>query len=146
MSKISKWPDRPPTEKQVIELFIGKSQWANMWRPTFSKATQYFPKMGKWLNGDPDSMTAVELWGIDAKYTLKNLQEWMDNNGKLPKKEIAVAVAIEEKVKSSSSKDKGKASSSSSKDKDKGKGKASSSKDTSEQEKPKKKKKKESEQ
>ncbi|PPQ95154.1 hypothetical protein CVT25_013293 [Psilocybe cyanescens] len=132
MAKISKWPDRPPTEKQVIELFIGKSQWSNMWCPTFkraaqyfpkmskwlngdsdsmtavelwgddARAAQYFPKMSKWLNGDSDSMTAVELWGDDARYTLKILQEWMDNDGKMLKKEKVVGV--ERKVRASSSK------------------------------------------
>ena len=78
MRQVKQWPEKPPTERQVTELFIGKSQWSNVWRPTFSRVSQHFPEMVKWLQLDADSKDTVELWGIDAKYTLKMLKEWMD--------------------------------------------------------------------
>jgi hypothetical protein len=49
MRMIKKWPEKPPTERQVTELFIGKSQWMNVWRPTFSRVSQHFPEMVKLL-------------------------------------------------------------------------------------------------
>jgi hypothetical protein len=82
MRKIKQWPEKPPTERQVTELFIGKSQWSNSWCPTFSRVSQHFPEMVKLLQGDADSKTAEELWGVEAKYTLKMLKEWMDKGGK----------------------------------------------------------------
>jgi len=94
-----KTSEKPPTEKQVIELFIGKSQWSNAWRPTFNKVSQYFPEMVKWLQGDADSKTAEELWGVEVKYTLKTLQEWMTKGGKPLK---GKAKAVEEVVVKSS--------------------------------------------
>jgi len=49
MCMIKKWPEKPPTERQVTELFIGKSQWMNVWCPTFSRVSQHFPEMVKLL-------------------------------------------------------------------------------------------------
>jgi len=78
MHQVKQWPEKPPTERQVTELFIGKSQWSNVWCPTFSRVSQHFPEMVKWLQGDADRKAMEELWGIGAKYTLKMLKEWMD--------------------------------------------------------------------
>ena len=78
MCQIKQWPEKPSTERQVTELFIGKSQWNNAWCPTFSRVSQHFPEMVKWLQGDADSKDTEELLGIDVKYTLKMLKEWMD--------------------------------------------------------------------
>jgi hypothetical protein len=99
MRKVKQWPEKPPTERQVTELFIGKSQWSNVWRPTFSRVSQHFPEMVKLLQGDADSKTAEELWGVEAKYTLKMLKEWMDRGGKPLK---GKARAVEEPVAESS--------------------------------------------
>ena len=99
MHKVKQWPEKPPTEKQVTELFIGKSQWSNVWRPTFSRVCQHFPEMVKLLQGDADSKTPEELWGLEAKYTLKMLKEWMDRGGKPLK---GKARAVEEPVAESS--------------------------------------------
>ena len=104
MAQITQWPDYPPTQKQVTELVIGKSQWSHVWQPTFLRVTQHFPKMTQWLNGDPDSLTEAELWGqyrgTKGKHTLKNLQAWMDNGGKISKGKER---AVEEKIAGSSS-------------------------------------------
>jgi hypothetical protein len=97
MRMIKKWPEKPPTERQVTELFIGKSQWMNVWRPTFSRVSQHFPEMVKLLRGDSDSKTAEEIWGVEAKFTLKMLKEWMDRGGKPSKgKERAVEESVAE--------------------------------------------------
>jgi len=101
MRKVKQWPEKPPTERQVTELFIGKSQWSNSWRPIFSKVSQHFPEMVKLLRGDADCKTAEELWGVEAKYTLKMLKEWMDRGGKPSKGKDR---AVEESVGESSSK------------------------------------------
>ena len=105
MRQVKQWPEKPPTERQVTELFIGKSQWSNVWRPTFSRVSQHFPEMVKWLQLDADSKDTVELWGIDAKYTLKMLKEWMDQGGKPLKGKAKI---VEEPVAESSSKGLGK--------------------------------------
>ncbi|KAF8057813.1 hypothetical protein FPV67DRAFT_1400191, partial [Lyophyllum atratum] len=52
MKTVKSWPGKPPTEKEVIELVIGKSQWSKVWRPTFQRVTQYHSDMATWLNGD----------------------------------------------------------------------------------------------
>jgi hypothetical protein len=101
MRKVNQWPEKAPTERQVTELFIGKSQWSNVWRPTFSRVLQHFPEMVKWLQGDADNKTTEELWGIEAKFTLKMLKEWMDRGGKPLK---GKAKMVEEPVAESSSK------------------------------------------
>ena len=105
MCQIKQWPEKPPTERQVTELFIGKSQWSNVWHPTFSRVSQHFPEMVKWLQRDADSKDTEELWGIDAEYTLKMLKEWMDQGGKPLKGKAKI---VEEPVAESSSKGLGK--------------------------------------
>lgn len=127
MRKVKQWPEKPPTERQVTELFIGKSQWSNVWRPTFSRVLQHFPEMVKWLQHDADSKTAEELWGVDVKYTLKMLKEWMDKGGKPFKGKDKV---VEEPIAESSSKalEKDKSSKASEKDKEKKKKKKKSDK------------------
>ena len=105
MCQIKQWPEKPPTERQVTELFIGRSQWSNVWRPTFSRVSQHFPEMVKWLQHDADSKDTEELWGIEAKYTLKMLKEWMDQGGKPLKGKAKI---VEEPVPESSLKGLGK--------------------------------------
>jgi len=108
LPKITQWPERPPTAKQVIELFIGKTQWTGVWRPNFARVTKHFPQMTKWLNNDSDSKTAEELWGLDLKYTLKNLHDWMENGGKLLKGKEKVVEKIATTSQDSSGKEKDK--------------------------------------
>ncbi|KAF8058226.1 hypothetical protein FPV67DRAFT_1565621 [Lyophyllum atratum] len=85
MKTVKSWPGKPPTEKEVIELIIGKSQWSKVWRPTFQRVMQYHSDMATWLNGDT-TIDAETLWGVDLlDYKLKHLQEWLDNRGGLSK-------------------------------------------------------------
>ena len=83
--------------------------------------------MVKWLQHDADSKTAEELWGVDVKYTLKMLKEWMDQGGKPFKGKDKV---VEEPIAESSSKalEKDKSSKASEKDKEKKKKKKKSDK------------------
>ncbi|KIJ93929.1 hypothetical protein K443DRAFT_125432 [Laccaria amethystina LaAM-08-1] len=109
MRKVKQWPEKPPSERQVTELFIRKSQWSNVWHPTFSRVSQHFPEMVKLLQGDADSKTAEELWGVEAKYTLKMLKEWMDRGGKpLKGKSRAVEEPVAERSLKGLEKDKEK--------------------------------------
>lgn len=75
------WPERPPTQKEVIELVIGKSQWGGTWLPNFKRAVTHFPKMVKFLEGDP-TVDAEELWGIPGEYRFTQLTAWMNGGGK----------------------------------------------------------------
>jgi len=81
----SGWDGKPPTEKEVIELFIGKSAWHNSWMPKFNRVVQHFPEMKKWLEDDPTAELTKKLWGRDQDqlFKLNQLQFWMDNNGTL---------------------------------------------------------------
>jgi len=109
MRKVKQWPEKPPTERQVTELFIGKSQWSNSWHPIFSKVSQHFPEMVKFLQGDADSKHAEELWGVEAKYTLKMLKEWVDRGGKPSKgKDRAVEESVVERSSKALEKEKEK--------------------------------------
>lgn len=81
----SGWEGKPLAECEVIEIFIGKSSWHNSWQPKFSRVIQHFPEMKKWLEKDSTQQLTKKLWGKDEDqpFKLKDLQNWMDNNGTL---------------------------------------------------------------
>ena len=81
----SDWEGKMPTEREVVELFIGKSTWHDSWQPKFSRVIQHFPEMKKWLEDDPTRQLTKTLWGQDEDlpFKLKDLQIWMDNDGSL---------------------------------------------------------------
>ena len=82
------WDDSKPDKVKVIEIFIKKTQWYKTWNSIFSCTIQKFPEMVKWLEEAPGSKTAVEIWGVEQKiYTLTDLKDWLDNEGKLRKEE-----------------------------------------------------------
>ncbi|EDR00207.1 uncharacterized protein LACBIDRAFT_334328 [Laccaria bicolor S238N-H82] len=101
MRQVKQWPEKTPTEKEVTELFIGKASGAMF---GVQPSVEFYSTFQKCKD-------AEELWGIDAKYTLKMLKEWMDQGGKPLKGKARV---VEEAVAESSSKGLGKE-----KDKDK---------------------------
>ena len=84
----SEWEGKPPAEREVVEMFIGKSTWHDSWQPKFSRVIQHFPEMKKWLEDDPTQQLTKQLWGReeDQPFKLKELQIWMDNGGFLDDK------------------------------------------------------------
>ena len=81
----SDWEGKVPTEREVVEIFIGKSSWHHSWQPKFSHVIQHFPEMKKWLEDDPACQLTKTLWGQDEDlpFKLKDLQIWMDHDGSL---------------------------------------------------------------
>lgn len=81
----SDWEGKAPMEREVIEIFIGKTTWHDSWQPKFSRVIQHFPEMKKWLEDSPDRQLTKKLWGRDEDqpFKLKDLQIWMDNGGSL---------------------------------------------------------------
>jgi len=80
----SEWEGKPPAEREVVEMFIGKSTWHDSWQPKFSHVIQHFPEMKKWLEDDPTRQLTEQLWGQeeeDQPFKLKELQISMDNDG-----------------------------------------------------------------
>ena len=53
----SEWEGKPPAEREVVEMFIGKSIWHDSWQPKFSCVIQHFPEMKKWLE---ESLTQLD--------------------------------------------------------------------------------------
>ena len=53
-----------PTERGVIELFIGKSAWHNSWTPKFKAVITKYPQIQQWLEGDVSGSTTKEVWGV----------------------------------------------------------------------------------
>ena len=84
----SEWEGKPPAEREVVEMFIGKSTWHDSWQLKFSHVIQHFPEMKKWLEDDPTRQLTKQLWGReeDQPFKLKELQIWMDNGGFLDDK------------------------------------------------------------
>ncbi len=84
----SEWEGKPPAEREVVEMFIGKSTWHDSQQPKFSRVIQHFPEMKKWLEDDPTQQLTKQLWGReeDQPFKLKELQIWMDNGGFLDDK------------------------------------------------------------
>ena len=73
-----------PTERDVIELFIGKTAWHNSWTPKFKAVITKYPLMQQWLEGDVSGPTTKEVWGVDndeSSFKLKDLETWIRNGG-----------------------------------------------------------------
>src|SRR6266581_1591661 len=45
----SEWKSKTPAKHEVVEMFIGKTIWHNLWQPKFSHIIQHFPEIKKWL-------------------------------------------------------------------------------------------------
>jgi len=91
-----------PTERDVIELFIGKSAWHNSWTPKFKAIITKYPQMQQWLEGDVSGPTTKEVWGVaddGSSLKLKDLETWIRNGGIL----IPQSSNLKGKAKASSS-------------------------------------------
>jgi len=76
--------NKPSIKRDIIAIFIGKSQYHAHWDPIFKKVIQHWPQMKQWLEEDTKSKPAEQVWGIvQDKFTLKDLEMWMKHNGTL---------------------------------------------------------------
>jgi hypothetical protein len=68
-----------PTIVHFIDIFVAKSQFYQIWKPTFSRAQEY-PVMKDWLNQHKDQLSTKELWNMDANRTLTfaDLKKWLE--------------------------------------------------------------------
>ncbi|KAG6904146.1 hypothetical protein DXG01_012275, partial [Tephrocybe rancida] len=81
------WSGNRPTGTDVIEIFVSRSMWFDSYRPTFSKVHTY-PTMVAWLEDEADAPGNLEAWGVErAKYTFKDLAEFLKNGGRLNEEE-----------------------------------------------------------
>ena len=75
-----KWPadvGKYPNKTEIIGLFVAKTTWHNSYAKLFPTAEGY-EDMLAWLEGDPNSKSDLELWGVTKlKYTLVDLEEWL---------------------------------------------------------------------
>lgn len=67
-----------PSITDFINIFVAKSQFYNIWRPTFIRA-QEWPDMKDWLNTHPERKPNKELWGHEARkaYSFVDLKAWI---------------------------------------------------------------------
>ena len=75
-----KWPadaGKYPNKTEMIGLCVAKATWHNSCAKLFPTAEGY-EDMLAWLEGDPNSKSDLELWGVTKlKYTLVGLEEWL---------------------------------------------------------------------
>ena len=83
--KPADWPFAKPTNNEIIECFISKSQWY-VWKKLFTRLPE-FPEMQKWLLEEDDAYSEVEVWGTMEQKTLALLEEWINCGGKIKNKE-----------------------------------------------------------
>ncbi len=57
------WKYQKATNKDVIEIFIGKSQYYSTWRALFGKVVMEFDDMKRWLEND-ETVTTKEVWRV----------------------------------------------------------------------------------
>ena len=80
MNAERKWPadvGKYPNKTEIIGLFVAKTTWHNSYAKLFPTAEGY-EDMLAWLEGDPNSKSDLELWGVTKlKYTLVDLEEWL---------------------------------------------------------------------
>jgi hypothetical protein len=68
-----------PTIINFIDIFVAKSQFYQIWKPTFTRAQEY-PAMKDWLNEHKDRLSTKELWNVEPQHTLgfSDLKRWLE--------------------------------------------------------------------
>jgi hypothetical protein len=75
-----------------INIFIAKTQFYQVWKPTFLRAEEY-PDMRYWLNEEEDCLDTEELWSMRGSRVLgfPDLRKWLDKKdreGDLKKRDL----------------------------------------------------------
>ncbi|TFK36180.1 hypothetical protein BDQ12DRAFT_699705 [Crucibulum laeve] len=63
LCKANAWNMKKPSNKEVIELVIGKSMWHSYYKPAFHKISEY-PDMKEWLEGEENPPDDIDVWGF----------------------------------------------------------------------------------
>jgi hypothetical protein len=85
MSAEGTWPGKKPTNTDLIKLFLSPSMWHSHVKK-MSKVSQY-PVMQKWLEGQGDAPSDLELWGFErGSYNFADLFNWFDRQEEGPSK------------------------------------------------------------
>jgi len=68
-----------PNIVTFINIFIAKTQFYQVWKPTFLQAEEY-PDMRDWLNEEEDFLAAEDLWDMRGSQVLgfPDLKKWLD--------------------------------------------------------------------
>jgi hypothetical protein len=90
-----------PIFVDLVNIFISKTQYYSMWKPTF-KRLQDYPEMIAWLDDDSDCESDSELWGetkCKDSYSIPDLKKWLGKKDAVKGKKPAAKVAVKEKKK-----------------------------------------------
>lgn len=79
-----------PNIVDFIHIFIAKTQFYQVWKPTFLRAEEY-PDMRDWLNEEEDCLSTEDLWELRGSRVpsfpdLKNWLDKKDREGELKKR------------------------------------------------------------
>jgi len=68
-----------PNIVTFINIFIAKTQFYQVWKPTFLQAEEY-PDMQDWLNEEEDCLAIEDLWDMRGSRVLgfPDLKKWLD--------------------------------------------------------------------
>ncbi|EDR02990.1 uncharacterized protein LACBIDRAFT_307791 [Laccaria bicolor S238N-H82] len=68
-----------PNIVDFIHIFIAKTQFYQVWKPTFLRAEEY-PDMRDWLNEEEDCLATEDLWDLRSSRVLSfpDLKKWLD--------------------------------------------------------------------
>lgn len=76
------WIGKKWLQRDIIELFIGKSMWHEYLKTTFAMVADY-PKMKSWLEGGEDCPSDLEVWGaVKTSYNFADLEKYLDEQRK----------------------------------------------------------------
>lgn len=81
-----------PNIVDFIHIFIAKTQFYQVWKPTFLRAEEY-PDMRDWLNEEEDCLATEDLWELRGSRVLgfPDLKKWLDKKdreGELKRRDV----------------------------------------------------------
>jgi hypothetical protein len=73
------WLLAKQSDTDIIQLCIGKSFWYSHYQKKFKKVASY-PMLVKWLDGEDDASSNLELWGVEkSSYNFTDLEKWLQD-------------------------------------------------------------------
>jgi hypothetical protein len=71
------WLLAKQSDTDIVQLCIGKSFWYSHYQNKFKKVANH-PMLVKWLNGEDDASSDLELWGTEkTSYNFTDLEKWL---------------------------------------------------------------------
>jgi len=75
------WPGVRPTQTEVVEIFVSKSQYHDYMTKGFDDISNY-PVLKEWLEGGENSPTNISVWGFEKpQYSFNDLMEEKERMG-----------------------------------------------------------------